>query len=242
MLLGILSDPHANLPALEAVLADVEGVRPDVLICLGDFVGYGAQPNEVVEALRDRCAVALVGNHDLAALGSVDISDFNRHAAMAALWTRDQLTHRTRSFLEGLEPRGVIEGLELDHASPRDPVWEYVLDTSIADANFSARDFEVALVGHTHVPAVFWRKENRTMGFAPNSEEGIDLPDGRLILNPGAIGQPRDEDPRASWATWDPRDRRFTVRRIEYPIALAQRAIRAAGLPGALADRLAQGW
>lgn len=245
-MIGLLSDPHANLPALEAVLRDVERVGPETLICLGDFVGYGAQPNEVVEALRTRCDVHLIGNHDLAALGAIDISSFNSHAAAAARWTASHLTSESRTFLESLEPRGVFRGLHLAHASVRDPVWEYVLDYSTAAANFDHLDFEVAIVGHTHVPAVFVRQsEGEIRGLRVitlDPERQISLPEGRLILNPGGVGQPRDGDPRASWALWDMEERVFTVRRLEYPVDQAQQAIRAAGLPEILAERLTQGW
>lgn len=242
MLLGIVSDPHANLAALEAVLDDVDHIRPDALICLGDFVGYGAEPNEVVSALKDRCLVSLVGNHDLAALGAVDVSDFNRQAAIAALWTRDQLTAASRAFLESLSPRGTAEGIELAHASMRDPVWEYVIDEEIARANFETASFEMLLVGHTHVPAVFSLAGSGVEGFAPAPEEPISCDPGRYILNPGGVGQPRDGDPRAAWATLDLSDQIFTLHRVDYPVARAQKAIRAAGLPGALADRLGEGW
>lgn len=241
MLLGIVSDPHANLPALESVLADVKRVGPDILVCLGDYVGYGAQPNEVVARLKDGCAVSLVGNHDLAALAKVNISDFNRHAAMAALWTRDQLNDESRAFLEALSSRSEIQGIDLAHASLRDPVWEYVLDEEIAEANFNEHDFDTVFVGHTHAPATFLMEGDRCVGVTPVAGEPLQLGSGRLILNPGGIGQPRDGDPRAAWATWEPDRRTFTVHRVEYPIAQAQQAIRAAGLPGVLADRLAQG-
>lgn len=242
MLFGIVSDPHANLAALEAVLEDIDQIKPDALICLGDFVGYGAEPNEVVSALKDRCLVSLVGNHDLAALGTVDISDFNQHAAIAALWTRDQLNAESKAFLESLSSRGSAEGIELAHASVRDPVWEYVIDEAIARANFEIASFELLLVGHTHVPSVFWMAGSEVEGFAPTPEEPISCESGRFILNPGGVGQPRDGDPRAAWATLDVSDRIFTLRRVDYPVARAQKAIRAAGLPGVLADRLAEGW
>jgi diadenosine tetraphosphatase ApaH/serine/threonine PP2A family protein phosphatase len=242
VLLGIVSDPHANLAALEAVLDDVQRVAPDELICLGDFVGYGAEPNEVVSALKDRCAVSLAGNHDLAALGAVDISDFNRQAAISAQWTRDQLTTESRSFLESLSPRGSKEGIELAHASLRDPVWEYVVDEGIAAANFDVAPFETLLVGHTHIPAVFRLASTRVEGIAVGPDDPLACVSGRFILNPGGVGQPRDGDPRAAWATWHSIDRVFTLHRVEYPVASAQKAIRAAGLPGMLADRLAEGW
>lgn len=156
MLLGILSDPHANLFALEAVLQDVDSVRPDVLICLGDFIGYGAEPNEVVRMLKDRCEISLAGNHDLSVLGSRLAPQMNEMATAAADWTRDRLEEDTRSFLERLSSQGKIEAISVAHGSLRDPVAEYVLDVGTASANFDEHEFEVAFVGHTHVPAAFW--------------------------------------------------------------------------------------
>lgn len=243
MLLGILSDPHANLPALQTVLGDVERVRPDSLICLGDFVGYGAQPNEVVAALKGRCSVSLLGNHDLVALGKpgIDVSDFNPAAAQSAQWTRDQLDATTRDFLANLQPRERFEGLELAHASLRDPIWEYILDQRVAAANFEAFDFDIAIVGHTHVPAIYRLVGGSVDGIYPKPDEVHSIDRGRFLLNPGGIGQPRDGDPRASWATLDTEARTFTVRRLDYPITEAQRAIREAGLPPILADRLSTG-
>ena len=249
MLLGILSDPHANLFALEAVLQDVDSVRPDVLICLGDFVGYGAQPNEVVRMLKDRCEISLAGNHDLAVLGSRLAPRMNEMATAAADWTRERIDEETRSFLERLPSQGQIEAISFAHGSLRDPVAEYVLDVGTAAANFDEHDFDVAFVGHTHVPAAFWMELNsmrvragRLAVSADRNEVEFSFDSvGRLLLNPGSIGQPRDGDPRAAWATWEPKKRVITMRRVEYPIAYAQGAIRKAGLPEPLAARLAAG-
>lgn len=251
MLIGLLSDPHANLPAVMTVLSDVEAVRPDLLICLGDFVGYGAHPNEVVAAVREQCDVFLIGNHDLAALGAIDISDFNEYAAAAARWTNAEISAETRGFLESLAPRGAAAGIELAHASIRDPIWEYVMDSESAAASFASAEFSVAAVGHTHIPAVFSHDSRGVGGLRVITPEGHaevrmieDLAgqDRRLLLNPGGIGQPRDGDPRASWATWEDDSATFTVRRLEYPVAEAQASIVAAGLPEVLAKRLAEGW
>ena len=249
MLLGVLSDPHANLFALEAVLQDVDSVGPDVLICLGDFVGYGAQPNEVVQMLKQRCEISLAGNHDLAVLGSKLAPRMNQMATAAADWTRDQLLEDTRSFLEGLSSQGNIESIAIAHGSPRNPVSEYVLDIFTASANFDEHDFGVAFVGHTHVPAAFWTeldsekvRAGRLAVRAGRNEIDFSFESvGRLLLNPGSIGQPRDGDPRAAWATWEPEKRVMTMRRVEYPIEYEQESIRKAGLPESLAARLAEG-
>lgn len=255
MLIGLISDPHANLPAVQSVLEDVEKFRPDAVICLGDFVGYGGSPNEVVAALRDRCDVSLIGNHDLAALERVDLNIFGDVAADAVTWTRDHLSQQSAGFLEALSPRGVFSGsspqggtaeIELAHASFVDPVWEYITSSGVAAWSFSSAEFDVAAVGHTHVPSVFWQSDQgiRALHVSPADGEiaEVRVDYGRVILNPGGVGQPRDGDPRASWATWDSDGKVFSVHRVEYPIEVAQRTIREAGLPGVLADRLSEGW
>ena len=241
MLLGLLSDPHANLPALDAVLDDVAALAPDALVCLGDFVDYGAQANEVIAALRDRCAISLVGNHDLAALGDLDARQFNPLAIQALAWTSEHLLPESAAFLRALSPAGSFEGLDLAHASPRDPVEEYVTDRFVAQLNFAERSFDTVAVGHTHIPAVFVLESARVVRIDPSPGEAIHLKGRRAILNPGAVGQPRDGDPRASWGTWDTERSRFVVRRVEYPVEKAQRAILDAGLPPQLAHRLSQG-
>lgn len=246
MIIGLISDPHANIHALEAVLQDVDRVRPDISVCLGDFVGYGAFPNEVISTLRERCAISLAGNHDLCVLESplVPIDSLNEVAAEAVLWTRGRLTSASRDFLLSLSSRAELEGFQLAHASPRDPVMEYVIDAVTAYANFEQEDFEAAVVGHTHVPAVFYVANGDVDGgriVSPEPEATIGLPGSRVILNPGGVGQPRDGDPRASWGILDTISRTFTVRRIEYPVAQAQAAIVELGLPSFLAERLAVG-
>lgn len=241
MLIGLLSDPHANLPAVEAVLDDVSAVAPDALVCLGDFVDYGAQPDEVVAALRDRCSANLCGNHDLAVLGAIDARLFNPVAAQALVWTAQRIQPETSAFLAALSPTGTFAGLDLFHASPRDPVEEYVTDESVAEGNFGQGTFQVAAVGHTHVPAIFVTDGSRAVWLDPEPGQPVDLEGVRAIVNPGGVGQPRDGDPRASWATWDTQRCQFVVRRVEYPVEASQRAILDAGLPPVLAQRLAHG-
>ena len=238
MLLGLLSDPHANLPAVQAVLADVARVRPDAVVCLGDFVDYGAQPNEVVAALREVCTVNLAGNHDLAVLGDLDASLFNPMAAASLAWTAETLRPDAAAFLRSLSASGSVEGLDLAHASPRDPVEEYVTDRFVAQVNFAQCAFTKVAVGHTQVPAVFVSEGSRSRRIEPTPGETIHLKGTRAILNPGAVGQPRDGDPRASWATWDTQHQQFVVRRVPYPVEAARAAIDDAGLPPFLGARL----
>jgi diadenosine tetraphosphatase ApaH/serine/threonine PP2A family protein phosphatase len=243
MRVAVISDIHANLPSLEAVLAAVDEEAPDEVWCLGDLVGYGAQPNEVVARVRERADVVLVGNHDLGVLGTIDLEDFGGEAAVAARWTREVLADDARTYLAGLEPLGERAGFGLYHGSPRDPVWEYVLDGRAAAAALATAPERHVLVGHSHVALRIEVPDDGltgTGGVAPAGTE-VDLTTGRTLLNPGSVGQPRDGDPRAAWLVIDAAAGRATFRRVEYPVAEAQAAIRAAGLPEALAARLEHG-
>lgn len=242
MRVAVVSDIHGNLPALEAVLADVEAERPDAVWCLGDLVGYGPWPNEVTAIVRERVDLCLVGNHDLLALGTagLDVSEFNPDAAAAALWTREALSEATRAFLGSLSPEAKAEGVELYHASPRDPVWEYVLTAEAALAAFRDSSAPVVLVGHSHIALELSLADGVLAGGeAPGGAE-LAL-EGRRLLNPGSVGQPRDGDPRAAWLMLDLGERRARFKRVGYDLARAQQEIRAQGLPAALADRLAHG-
>ncbi len=240
MRVAVISDVHANRHALDAVLAAVDAADVEAVWCLGDTVGYGPQPNECCDLVRERAALCLVGNHDLVALGELTVSDFNDEAAAAALWTNERLTSSSESFLRSLKPQATVDGAELFHASARDPVWEYVLTEEAARATFELTSAPVVLVGHSHVALALAREgDDVTGGIAPGGAE-IRL-EGRRLLNPGSVGQPRDGDPRAAWLLLD-LDRRFAAfHRVEYPIQETQAEMREAGLPPALAARLAHG-
>jgi diadenosine tetraphosphatase ApaH/serine/threonine PP2A family protein phosphatase len=243
MRVAVISDIHGNLHALEAVLQAVGRERPDELWCLGDLVGYGARPNECCAAVRERADLCLVGNHDLVALGgnNVDLGEFNPEAAAAARWTRSALNEESRAFLESLEPAAEREGVELFHASPRDPVWEYVLTVEAALAGLQLASAPLVLVGHSHVPLAISLRDGELAGdHAPAGTER-ELAEGRWLLNPGSVGQPRDGDPRAAWLLLDLDGRRASFRREEYPVEETQSEIREEGLPDALATRLASG-
>jgi predicted phosphodiesterase len=240
--IALISDVHGNLPALEAVLAAIGEQRVDAIWCLGDLVGYGAQPNECVDLAARSVELCLIGNHDLVVLDRLDISDFSQNAAVAAQWTREQLAPDARAYLEKLEPRDEAHAVGLFHGSPRDPIWEYVLSSMAADDCIDQMDARVGAVGHSHVALAFWRKgEAPTAG--AQSEEGteLDISDDRWLLNPGSVGQPRDGDPRASWLMLDLASWTATWHRTEYDIDPAADAIRAAGLPKQLAERLYYG-
>ena len=241
MRIGVISDIHSNLPALEAVLADVDREAPDELWCLGDIVGYGPHPNECVDLVRTRTTLSLCGNHDLAVVGSIDSTDFTGDAGAAARWTTEVLGEPQARWLRGLRPSAERPGFELYHGSPRDPVWDYVLSEQVALISILETTAPVVLVGHSHVAlGIGWNDAELTGGLAPEGTE-LDLGARRWLLNPGSVGQPRDGDPRAAWLLVDEAAGRAMFRRVTYPIAETQSAIRECGLPDVLASRLAHG-
>jgi len=242
MRIAVLSDIHANLPAFEAVLGAIDAAGVEETWCLGDLVGYGAEPDECADLARERCAICLVGNHDLAVLGALDVNAFSEAAATAVAWTRGQVATRTTEWLRGLEPAGEREQIGIFHASPRDPVWEYVLSAEQADACLDAQEQRIALVGHSHVSLFFVRAEGEEIRGAQASDDTLlDLGAGRWLVNPGSVGQPRDGDPRAAWLEIDTADATARFHRVSYDVERAAEAIVAAGLPRRLAERLKVG-
>jgi len=240
MRVAVISDVHGNYHALEEVLQEIDGESVDTVWCLGDTVGYGPLPNECCSAVQGRADLCLIGNHDLVALGELSVTDFNDEAAAAAVWTSHVLTDASRTFLEGLKPTGAAEGIDLYHASARDPVWEYVLSEESARATLELSEAPVVLVGHSHVALAITLDGGEILGgLAPNGTE-VHL-DGRWLLNPGSVGQPRDGDPRAAWVLLDLKRKSASYRRTEYAIAETQREMRERGLPPTLAARLANG-
>ena len=241
MRIAVISDIHANLHALEAVLTDVDAAKVDEIWCLGDLVGYGPRPNECVALVKDRATLCLVGNHDLAVLGQIDLATFAGEAGEAARWTATVLDEASAAYLGTLSPAGKAEGVTLAHGSPRDPVWEYVLNAAAAAAALAATEDPLVLVGHSHVALAIASSEGAlTGGQAPGGIE-VDLAAAQHLLNPGSVGQPRDDDPRAAWLVIDTASRRATFRRTEYPIEQTQAEMRERGLPLALAERLTHG-
>jgi diadenosine tetraphosphatase ApaH/serine/threonine PP2A family protein phosphatase len=238
---AVISDVHANWHALEAVLAEVERSEPDELWCLGDLVGYGPRPNPCCAAVERRAALCLAGNHDLGVLGTLDLDEFAGDAAVAARWTRRVLADGSRAYLQSLGSSSEREGVELFHASPRDPVWEYVLSAEAARSALDLTQAPLVLVGHSHVPlAITLEAEVLDGGLAPGGTES-QLGPGRRLLNPGSVGQPRDGDPRAAWLLLDLGAGVASFRRVEYELERTQAEIRERGLPDALAERLAHG-
>jgi diadenosine tetraphosphatase ApaH/serine/threonine PP2A family protein phosphatase len=241
MRVAVLSDIHGNLHALRAVLDAVAAEEVDALWCLGDLVGYGPRPNECCAEVELAASLCLVGNHDLGVLGRIPLAEFSDDAAAAARWSQSVLSPEAREFLERLDSLAAADGVELFHASPRDPVWEYVLSDEVALAAFRLTSAPVVLVGHSHVALAFVLEDTAVDGAVVPGGAEIDLSDGRFILNPGSVGQPRDGDPRAAYLVLDLDARRALHRRVAYPIERTQEEIRERGLPEALADRLAHG-
>ena len=241
MRVAVVSDIHGNLHALEAVLAALEPQAPDELWCLGDLVGYGARPNECCAAIEARSSICLVGNHDLAVRGTIDLGEFSGDAGTAARCTRDVLSAESLAFLNTLEPVGVRAGVALFHGSARDPVWEYVLSDAAAIATLELTEEPVVLVGHSHAALHLQLGPNGAVGALSPAGTELDLTRGRALLNPGSVGQPRDGAPRAAYVLLDLDARTARFERVEYDVERTQAEIREAGLPEVLAARLASG-
>jgi diadenosine tetraphosphatase ApaH/serine/threonine PP2A family protein phosphatase len=238
----VISDLHANSAALDAVLADAGEI--EAVWCLGDLVGYGPDPNECIARVRGLPQlVCLLGNHDAAALHQIDTDNFNPDARTAIEWTRQTLSPEAYAFLQSLPEKVVVDLVTLAHGSPRQPVWEYLLDTRTATLNFNFFETPYCLVGHTHLPVVYYMAdESRTARLVvPEAFMQMTLAP-RAILNPGSVGQPRDRDPRASYAILDTAQNTWEFRRVIYDIASVQKRMQAIGLPERHIQRLASGW
>lgn len=238
----VVSDIHANDVALDAVLAHAPAY--DAAWCLGDLVGYGPAPNECIERIRQLPElICLTGNHDHAALGLIPLSRFHSEARAVVEWTRQMLSSEARSFLSALPSKAVVDDFTLAHGSPREPVWEYVMDPHIADLSFSAFSTPYCLIGHSHFPLLFHRTDGDGPAI-PTAIQGNQTTDlsPRMLLNPGSVGQPRDMDSRACYALLDTEAMTWEIRRVAYDIERVQALILEAGLPERQALRLAEGW
>ncbi len=241
---AVISDIHANLAALDAVLADI-GEQAEAIWCLGDIVGYGPDPNECVARLQERGIVSVAGNHDWACLGKLDLADFNLDAREACRWTAEQLSEASRAFLEGLPLSLVFDEWTLVHGSPREPIWEYLTSPGAVLENLPFLQTRLCLVGHTHVPLAFHVPDGETLTCRRRwllDGDELSLQSGRWILNPGGIGQPRDGDPRAAYLLVDTETLAAEMRRVPYPVETTQRRMLEAGLPANLIQRLSFGW
>jgi diadenosine tetraphosphatase ApaH/serine/threonine PP2A family protein phosphatase len=239
---AILADIHANLTALKAVLDDIaKQGKVDEIWCLGDIVGYGPEPNECISLMKKLNVVCVAGNHDYGAIGQIDLTYFNPTAAEALEWTAQKLNPLDVRYLEEL-PKTVEKGdFLLVHGSPSSPLFEYVISTGSAERNFNFFHTRYCLVGHTHIPLAF-RQEGRSItSRALLPVAGVALGEERVIINPGAVGQPRDGDPRASYGIYDSEDGFFRLYRVEYDIRATQDKMVQAGLPLTLVMRLEVG-
>jgi len=237
---AILSDIHGNLEALRAVLADAAG-QADAVLCLGDVVGYGADPEACLELVAERCQATVAGNHEHGVAGLLDLDWFNPYARAAAEWTRARLSDDARAWLGALPLVREVEDATLVHASPRQPdEWEYLLAADDGWGAFPAFTTRLCFVGHSHVPAV-WAERSRGREYRLRPDTIALEPGARYLVNVGSVGQPRDRDPRAAYALWDLEARRVTIRRVAYDVARAREKILAAGLPRPLGDRLLAG-
>jgi diadenosine tetraphosphatase ApaH/serine/threonine PP2A family protein phosphatase len=240
--IAIVSDVHGNRHAFEAVLDAISRRGCEETWSLGDLVGYGAEPDACVDLAREHAVVSLAGNHDLGVSGAIELEQFSRGAALAATWTRETIRPDTLEYLRSLDAVQVMEQVALYHASPRDPVWEYVLSPLQAELCLDVQAHRVALIGHSHVALYFARFPGvAATGGTRTDGEHLDIGDGEWLLNPGSVGQPRDGDPRAAWLELDLQEWTATHYRVAYDIAGAAAAIRAARLPDSLAERLQYG-
>jgi len=243
MLTLIISDIHANLTALDAVLADAEPF--DRVWCLGDVVGYGPDPEDCINRLKGLPnLLCMKGNHDAAVSGDIPLDAFNYSAQKALLWMTENISEDNIFWLKELSERKVIDAVTLVHGSPRWPFWEYITDVSIARENMDKFDTQICLVGHTHFPSVFEMNDSDVSSTAfviKKVDEPFTLAE-KCIVNPGSVGQPRDHNPMASYLTFDDQEGTWCYNRVSYDILQVQKRIRAAGLPKRQADRLSEGW
>lgn len=240
----ILSDIHANQTALQTVLEDAAPF--DRVLCLGDVVGYGPDPNDCIEMLRGLPdLICIKGNHDAAILGEIDIHAFNAEARASLEWLVSQLTADNYRWLREQPEKWVVDDFTLAHGSPRNPVWEYVMDLSVARKNMTAFETRYCLVGHTHIPCIF-KMDGDTVDSTHLYLIGPDQPfqlNLKSIVNPGSVGQPRDHNPFASYLMYDDEvDLPWTYHRVPYDVDAVQERILAAGLPIRHAARLSEGW
>ncbi|HUI87149.1 MAG TPA: metallophosphoesterase family protein [Anaerolineales bacterium] len=239
----VISDIHANYTALETVLADAGQV--DETWCLGDLVGYGPDPNAVVEQVRELTHLTcIMGNHDMAVIGKMALESFNGDARRSLMWTEKVLNADNMNFLRSLPQSAKVRGeVTMAHGSPRDPLWEYVLNTLTARLNFDHFDTPFCFIGHSHIQSLFQLNEDNDRVTLESIKLNRPIPlTPRTIVNPGSVGQPRDRDPRAAYAVYDTETRQWEARRAAYDVQKVQKRMREIGLPEKHAVRIGEGW
>jgi predicted phosphodiesterase len=243
MRFAFVSDIHGNLEALEAVFKDIEGQDVDEVICLGDIVGYGANPNECADLVRQKCTYILLGNHDAAAVNLLATHHFNSHAKIAIEWTAANLNNDVRSFLLSLPLVLTRETLTLVHSTPYEPnMWYYITSLEEAAFNFQYFDTQVCLVGHTHIPIIIvldGKKEVYVHQASQINLHGMD--ESRVLINVGSVGQPRDRNPDSCYAVLDTTLGDFFYRRVPYNIEKAQAKMKKIKMTDFLINRLIEG-
>lgn len=245
MKIGILADIHSNLEAFEAVLSELEKQEIEKIWHLGDIVGYGPNPNECIELIRKREIISLAGNHDLAIIGKISTLDFNPYAAAAVKLNAQELSEENKKFLENLPLTSKPEkDIILTHGSIRDPVWEYLLEIYQAEENFVLFKEKILFVGHSHLPIIFEKRENKIYQFRfPPDKAFLKFErDSRYIINPGSVGQPRDQNPKASFVIFDDENWILQYRRLVYPYQKTQEKMKKKGFPQFLIERLPLGY
>lgn len=238
---AIISDIHSNLEALLVVLKDIKKRRLKSIFCLGDLIGYGANPNECIDICMKESKVVVAGNHDWAAIDKTDVTTFNPVAAEAIRWTKENMKKEGGSKLKGLELRHTVGDLHLVHATPAEPEkWRYLFSLEEYEKEFSAFEEQICFIGHSHIPAAIYRDDNGYCDLVRDNPFPI-VAKRRYIVNVGSVGQPRDLDPRASYVIYDGNNNSIEIVRLDYNIPLAQQKIVMGGLPDVLADRLLAG-
>jgi len=238
----VISDIHANLDALQTVIADAGEI--DQVWCLGDLVGYGPQPNECVELVRSLPNIICIkGNHDVAALGEINISLFNQEAKESMIWHQSVLSLENKEYLKSLPERYETELVTLVHGSPRNPIWEYILDPYVARINYEYFKNDICLVGHSHQPIISsWDVNEGVLEWGAPQQNAIVSLQNRMIINPGSVGQPRDSDSRAAYGILNTDCKKFEFHRVAYNISAVQSKILDMRLPFRHAQRLSGGW
>lgn len=240
MLTAVVSDIHANADALRSVLDDLDRAGAKRIVCLGDNVGYGAEPEECLDLLVESEATILAGNHDLAVSGELSVARFTTAARAAVIYARDRIRRSQRPILAGMPDRHETHGALFVHASPSDPKrFPYVRDSEAARPEFAGARFTIAFYGHTHLPVTFVEDAGH-VSMTMNPVIGI-LPGRRYLVNVGSVGQPRDQDPRAAYVLFDPDEGKISLRRVDYDVESAAARMRTAGLPDQLGSRLLLG-
>jgi predicted phosphodiesterase len=243
MRIAVISDIHANLEALEAVLDDSARQQVDEIICLGDIVGYGANPNECIELVRKNCPLRILGNHDAAAVGLLSTDHFNVHAKIAIDWTVEHLSAAEQAFLRSLPLKKNRADQTLVHATPYDPnMWYYITSLEEAAFNFQFFTTTFCFVGHTHIPIIIvLENEKEVYVHQGTSIDWTNMPQARFLINTGSVGQPRDRNPKSCYGILDTDAKTFAFRRIDYDIAKAQQKMRKIKMPDFLITRLKDG-